>query len=110
YSDPADGNSDAVIALDMSTGIRKWQTQTLPGDTGNLACPYDAISKGVTKSPDPNCPRKIGPELDFTAPPILLRGGAGDVLVAGQKSGVAFGLNPDSGKILWKTQVSRGPE
>jgi polyvinyl alcohol dehydrogenase (cytochrome) len=30
------------------------------------------------------------------------------VLLAGQKSGALFGINPDSGDVVWKTQVGEG--
>ena len=30
------------------------------------------------------------------------------VLLAGQKSGAMFGINPDTGEVLWKTQAGEG--
>lgn len=54
------------------------------------------------------------PEADlistFDQPPILVSlGKAHRALVIEQKSGVAFGLDPDAeGKILWQTRVGKG--
>src|SRR5258708_19933138 len=51
----------------------------------------------------------MGPDYDFGATPVLmmLKGGK-QVLVAGQKSGLVYGLNPDTGALLWKTTVGAG--
>jgi len=51
-----------------------------------------------------------GPDHDFAAPAMLVRTPGGrEILVAGQKSGVAFGLDPDAdGRLLWETRVGLG--
>jgi polyvinyl alcohol dehydrogenase (cytochrome) len=51
----------------------------------------------------------MGPDYDFGAPPVLmtLKGGK-QVVVAGQKSGIVYGLNPDTGALIWKTSVGAG--
>jgi polyvinyl alcohol dehydrogenase (cytochrome) len=97
YSHPATATSDAVIALELATGRIVWTQQMLAGDVFNAQCP-----RGAEK----NC----GPDFDFAAPVMLVRTPSGsEVLVAGQKSGVAFGLDPDEqGKILWETRVGIG--
>ena len=101
YSSPANGNSDAIIALDLATGRQRWTMQATPGDAWNAAC---------GREPRPNCPSEDGPDFDFGAPPMLvdLEGG-GQMLLAGQKSGEVFGLDPeDSGKILWRRRAGMG--
>lgn len=101
YSSPADGNSDAIMAMDIDTGRIVWTTQTTAQDAWNLACmPF--IENQT------NCPVENGPDLDFGAPPILIEDGDQRILVAGQKSGEIFGLNPDNGAILWREKVGRG--
>lgn len=97
YSHPATDTSDAIMALDLASGRIVWQRQTLAGDVFNAQCPRKA---------EKNC----GPDFDFAAPVMLVRTASGrEVLVAGQKSGVAFGLDPDQqGKILWETRVGIG--
>ena len=54
--------------------------------------------------------RKEGPDHDFGQSPILVTlAGGKRVIVAGQKSGVVHGFDPDQGgKKLWSTTVGRG--
>ena len=99
YSTPADGNSDAVIAVDAKTGKRKWTAQLTKGDAWNVGCMMG----------NDNCPKEKGPDLDVAASPLLIPiGGGRDIIVAGQKSGVAHGIDPDTGKILWRTRLGHG--
>jgi polyvinyl alcohol dehydrogenase (cytochrome) len=99
YSSPADGNSDAVLAVDTRTGKRLWTTQLTAGDAWNVGCMMG----------NENCPKENGPDLDVAASPILvpLPGGR-RMLVAGQKAGAAYGLDPDTGKIAWRTPLGHG--
>ena len=103
YSSPAEGSSDAIIAFDMGTGVKRWVTQATAGDAWNAGCL-------VYYTDDPaNCPEENGPDFDFSAPPILVAlNDADDILVAGQKSGEVMGIDPDNGEILWRRQVGRG--
>jgi polyvinyl alcohol dehydrogenase (cytochrome) len=100
YSHPATPTSDAVAALDIKTGRIVWTQQTTPNDVYNSACPTKAV----------NCPDDSGPDHDFGSSALLLKTPAGkDILVAGQKSGVVYGLDPDAnGKVLWQTRVGKG--
>jgi len=100
YSHPATTTSDAVMALDLKTGRILWSQQTTPGDVYNSSCG----SKGV------NCPPDNGPDYDFGSSPLLVRNADGrDVVIAGQKSGVVYALDPDQkGKLLWQTRVGKG--
>jgi len=91
--------SDAILAFDLDSGSLLWSSQVTPGDNWIPGCP-----KSV------NCPEKPGDDLDFGNSPVLrpLPGGK-DVLVASQKSGVIYGLDPEArGKILWKTRLGVG--
>ena len=100
YSSPADGNSDAIIAIDLTTGERAWRFQSTEGDAWNVAC---------MMAENPNCPEEDGPDVDYGASMVLVEGEQGAVLAAGQKSGMVFGLDPDrEGALLWSTRVGRG--
>ncbi len=101
YSDPATATSDAVLALDRSTGKLLWSRQITANDAYNLSCYVPGKA---------NCPDANGPDVDFGQPPILASLPNGkQVLVIGQKSGVAYGLDPDQqGKVLWQTRVGKG--
>jgi len=99
YSSPADDNSDAVFAVDAKTGKRLWHTQLTKDDAWNVGCMLGIDS----------CPKENGPDHDVAASPLLIPlDAAHRILVVGQKSGEAWGLDPDSGAILWKRQLGHG--
>ena len=100
YSSPATATSDAVMALDIATGKIRWVQQTTPKDAYTSAC----------RNHGPNCPEEDGPDYDFGSSALLLALPDGkEILVAGQKSGVVYGLDPDQkGKIVWQTRVGQG--
>jgi polyvinyl alcohol dehydrogenase (cytochrome) len=95
YSTPTTSMSDSILALDLATGQIRWAKQTVPNDAFNSACGV----KGV------NCPDEAGPDFDFGSSPILV----GDLILAGQKSGIVYALDPEKqGAIVWQTRVGKG--
>lgn len=100
YSDPITPMSDSIVALKMSTGEVLWSKQ-FTKDAWNSSCYLDGKV---------NCPDSDGPDFDFAESPILLALPSGKrALVVGQKSGVAWGLDPDRrGQVLWQTRVGKG--
>jgi len=99
YTPPAAATTDAIMALDMATGKILWAHQDTENDAWLSGC-------GSQNSVE-NCPKDLGPDYDFGASPVLrnLPGGH-RVLVAGQKSGMVWGHDPDQeGTVLWKTQL-----
>ena len=103
YSDPASSTSDAFLALDMETGKLLWTKQLTKGDAFNVDC----AAPGAAQA---NCPEANGPDFDFGSSPILADlGGGRRALIAGQKSGIVYGLDPDkNGEILWQRRVGKG--
>ncbi len=100
YTDVDTDGADAVVAIDMQTGYVKWRNQVTAHDNFVIGCGPNAAG---------NCPTMVGPDYDFGASPILFTPKRGkQVLLAGQKSGIAYGFDPDSGALLWKTQVGAG--
>ena len=101
YSEPADDSSDAIIAFDLKTGKRRWTRQLTAGDVWVVGCPQ-------TVAPD-HCPPVVGPDFDFGSSAVLrtLPNGR-TVLTAGQKSGIAWGLDPERGEVLWERRVGKG--
>lgn len=93
YSAPATPTSDAVIALDLATGQRRWIRQLLAADIYNGLCA-------------PGC----GPDADIGSSPILTHTPEGrELLLVGQKSGIVWALDPARrGAILWHTRVGEG--
>ena len=104
YSSPDSGTSDSIIALDMETGAVNWVFQATVGDVWNGAC--SSLGGGDN---GPNCPEEDGPDVDFGAGATLATTSDGrDLVIAGQKSGDVYALDPDTGALVWKTNVGRG--
>ena len=101
YSDPPTETSDAVLALDRTTGKILWSRQMTANDAFTVDC---------ARAEKTNCPDSPGPDFDFGQPPILVSLSSGkQALVIGQKSGVAYALDPEQqGKLLWQTRVGKG--
>jgi polyvinyl alcohol dehydrogenase (cytochrome) len=102
YSSPATDRSDAIVALDLATGAEKWHFQARVGDVYNMAC--DGFPPG------PNCPSERGPDFDFGAAVIVTQDSRGrSLLLAGQKSGDVWALDPDdAGRVVWNRRLGAG--
>ena len=102
YADPPQKMTNAVVALDIATGVVKWVNQTTPNDNWTMGC--------RPQNPDnPACPATLGPDHDFSAAPSLATVNGRDLLVLPQKSGIAFAMDPDNeGKIVWQQRIGRG--
>jgi len=107
----ADNHADSIVALDIKNGTVMWaqRMQDWPQDaveTGsdffNTACSHDL----------PGCPTPEGPDYDFGSAPNEITystpSGPVTILGAGQKSGIYYAFDPDSGDLLWQTQVGPG--
>ena len=101
-SSPATDLSDAIVALSLATGEIQWHFQGTAGDAFNMACDR----RGASAS----CPPENGPDFDFGASVIIARDSKGkDVLLAGQKSGGVFALDPDDdGTVIWQRRIGPG--
>ena len=100
YTDATTNGDDAIVAVEMKTGKVRWRNQVTTNDNFIVGC------SGPVKVA--NCPTPTGPDFDFGATPILFKHGNKQVLVAGQKSGSVYGVDPDTGRTLWKTAVGAG--
>jgi polyvinyl alcohol dehydrogenase (cytochrome) len=101
YSDPPTPFSDAVLALQMSTGRILWSKQLTAGDAWNSSC---YLENKV------NCPDSDGPDFDFASSAALVSLANGRrALLLGQKSGIAYAVDPDrKGEILWQQRIGKG--
>lgn len=104
---PATTTSDAVLALDVETGKMQWHFQALANDVWNLACrePYEKSG--------PNCPSQeesVLKDYDFGAAAIIAKDKNGkDIILAGQKSGDVWALDPDkNGELIWRKTFGQG--
>jgi len=100
YSGPAQPTTDAVLAFDLKTGTRRWVRQMAPATPDVFGC-----TPG-----DVNCGVRAGPDFDFGASPVLARLPNGrELIVAGQKSGVVYALDPDKkGEQVWRYRAGGG--
>ncbi|HYX34208.1 MAG TPA: PQQ-binding-like beta-propeller repeat protein [Oligoflexus sp.] len=109
--EPADNYFDSVLALDMKTGAVRWVQKVLRYDAWNFAC----LGKVIPFNPITlECPKPSGGDFDFGQAPMLIKNvqykdKTGDLVVAGQKTGLFWAFDPDrGGEKVWVTRV--GPE
>jgi polyvinyl alcohol dehydrogenase (cytochrome) len=101
YSPPATHLSDSIVALDMNSGKIKWRRQQTENDIWNGTC----------RRPDREaaaCPDADAPDVDFSVSPVLVASQSGrEMLIAGNKSGMIWALDPDQqGKTICPTASS----
>lgn len=95
YTGPPSKYTNAIIALELSTGKLVWANQATPGDIWTFDCRNDPDCKDL--------------DFDFGTIPISFKGPGGKQLIgAGQKSGWFYALDPKDGKLVWKTEVGPG--
>ena len=103
FSPPPTNLSDSIVALDMKTGKIKWSRQQTENDIWNGSCRRPDREPAV-------CPDADSPDFDFgsTSTLVELPGGR-QMLIAGNKSGIVWALDPDrQGEIIWQQQVGKG--
>jgi len=100
---PADDHIDSIVSLNSDTGQVNWGRALQGADAWVASC------RPGTQPPATPCPSPIGPDSDFGSAPNLFSmtrdGVSHDVVGAGQKSGVYWALDRDTGNTLWATQV-----
>ncbi|XOV87867.1 MAG: PQQ-binding-like beta-propeller repeat protein [Pseudomonadota bacterium] len=103
---PATETSDAVLAIDIGSGELRWGFQALANDVWIIGC------RETPALSTPNCPDpkdSVLKDFDFGAAAILaVRPDGKDILLAGQKSGDVWALDPDNGKLLWNHRFGQG--
>lgn len=101
YTHPTTKTSDAIFAVEASTGKARWVVQFTENDAFTAAC---NISMN-----HPNFAKPTGPDIDFGAPTLLARTPCGvELLLAGQKSADVYAMNPDTGEVVWSKRLGRG--
>jgi polyvinyl alcohol dehydrogenase (cytochrome) len=90
YAEPTADRSDAIIALDLTTGEEQWVYQYTAGDVWVIAEPGEGL------------------DADIGAPPNLFTVGDTDAVGAGDKDGVYKALDRDTGEVLWSTDLTEG--
>ncbi len=102
-SEPAAPTTDAILAIDLKDGRIRWHFQATENDIFLTACARNR--SGL------NCPKSsVHRDVDFGASVIIAqRADGSDVLLAGQKSGTVWALDPDKGgKLVWRQDFGEG--
>jgi len=100
----AENYFDSIVSLNLDTGAVKWVNNVIPFDAWTVGCIFE---------PGINCPDPEGPDYDFGQGPALFTlksktAGNVELLGAGQKSGVYWTFDPDTGENVWATEVGPG--
>ncbi len=88
---------DSILATDPDTGRIKWGFRAEDADVFTGAC---LVKIGGYCGG--------GEDYDFGNGALEWHAGGRDFVGAGQKAGGFWALDPDSGKLIWKTQVGPG--
>jgi polyvinyl alcohol dehydrogenase (cytochrome) len=108
-----DDHVDSILALDMGTGTIKWAKRLVTWTQFGVTDGSDDWNVACFIPPFTNCPpAPTGPDYDFGSAPNEItyqtQHGSKTIIGAGQKSGIYYALDPDSGAQLWHTQVGPG--
>ncbi len=102
---PPNVYAEAIMALDLTTGLINWATKLSALDAWNVACtPFN-------KNPASNCPPNPGPDADFGMAPTFVFGSAHtphgrDTVVIGQKNGNLYAVSAQAGTLFWVLSTS----
>ena len=99
FSGPSQPRTDAFVALDLETGRVRWSRQV----------GQDIFVPGCGRSGNTNfaCPIHNGPDADFGSAPILVHLAGRDLILAGQKSGSVWAVDPDKGgEVVWRYRAA----
>jgi len=99
YSGALQPTTDAILAFDLKTGALRWSHQLATTTPDVFGCvPGDV-----------NCGDRPGPDFDVGASPMLVAVAGRDLIVAGQKSGLVYALDPDRrGQQVWRYRAGGG--
>ena len=90
---PAGDHVESMLALDMATGAIVWSRSMTTADVWTFLT-------------------QTGPDFDFGCGANLFQakvdGVVKDLVGAGQKSGIYWALDADTGELVWKTQLGPG--
>ena len=103
--------SDAVVALDLRTGDKKWVRSFAPPRFGGMDI-WNGGCVGVFADPEEECPpenESLEGDRDIGAPVVLqTRSDGSEILLVASKDGMLYALDPNrDGETIWETRVGR---
>jgi polyvinyl alcohol dehydrogenase (cytochrome) len=114
YTEPVVAESDAILALDLSTGEKRWLRNFAPEHMNNQDVYHFGCEAWVDETRStcsPINPKGQG-DREFGAPVVLTTLDDGsELLLAGSKDGMMYALDPDhDGNLIWEKRLGRGGE
>ncbi|MCB1997368.1 MAG: PQQ-binding-like beta-propeller repeat protein [Burkholderiaceae bacterium] len=106
-----DNHFNSIVALDMKSGAIRWAARGLPYDAWNVGCGLNVPGAGFVVPRNDNCPDPEGPDWDFAQGAMLFGSASGpenqggNLVGAGQKSGMFWTFNAKTGKPVWSRQI-----
>jgi polyvinyl alcohol dehydrogenase (cytochrome) len=123
-NDVVGNHVDSIVALDMDTGGVNWVFRAREYDAWVHSCAVPDFTLitfppllGTAPTVPPgnflSCSDVPGPDFGFNQAPMLRRvrmsrGKWRDMLGVGEKSGIFYMIDPDTGNLVWSTRVSPG--
>lgn len=103
-SPPAHHNTDALIAVRLKDGKEAWSMQATANDIFTIGCGPNPAADRL------NCVKDtVFRDVDFGASTVLAKLANGrELLLAGQKSGTLWALEPETGKVVWRRDLGAG--
>jgi polyvinyl alcohol dehydrogenase (cytochrome) len=103
-SPPAHRNTNALLAFDLADGSIKWSHQATANDIFVVGCQPGSKGKNCVPASE-----TVYRDVDFGASTILATKPDGkEIVLAGQKSGTVWAMDPDNGKVVWRTDLGTG--
>ncbi|MET0568417.1 MAG: PQQ-binding-like beta-propeller repeat protein [Hyphomicrobiaceae bacterium] len=103
-SAPAHTNTNAIMAFDLKDGSIKWTHQATANDVFNVGCGLRGGPKNCAKEGE-----TVFRDVDFGASTIIAKAPNGrDLVLAGQKSGTVWAMDPDTGAVVWRRDIGTG--
>ncbi len=111
---PSGVHQDSVMSLNFKTGAINWARSYVPLDVGGAACFGKVFFDPSTGCNDPLATFATQSQFtaqyidyDFAAGSMLVDLGSKQVLIAAQKSGTVYSIDPSTGNLNW--QRTDGP-
>ena len=98
--------TDSLVALDLTTGAFVWTFTPGGLDTFNTACPE--FGPNPRDGGGYGCNGFKGPDWDFGGNTMLVEVGDSKLVVAGGKSGAAYGVDHITGAYVWGVNLGPG--
>jgi polyvinyl alcohol dehydrogenase (cytochrome) len=104
YIWPATEYTDAIVAVDMTTGTLRWRNQLLAGDANNGGCGTTEEERKL------NCPNWValptGTEDVATSPILRTLPGGRRIVIGMTQSSLTAALDERTGAVIWKRHTS----